>query len=134
MLPTKQMTTHSTSSSKPPTDGESALLDRLQKQRGKTNQQAAGTGSGRERRKVVLAAAAADVCLAGAGLLAWWALAFHPSYGQLWMVPVGLVLACTPVVVCVALHFSPAAADPPPGKAGAGAPPQLSAVVVVVGK
>ncbi|GJN12603.1 hypothetical protein PR202_ga30894 [Eleusine coracana subsp. coracana] len=114
--------THSTtsSSSKPPTDDESALPEK----------------------KVVLAAAAADVCLAavclaGAALLTWWALAFHPSYGQLWMVPVGLVLACTPVVVCVALHFSPAADQS--GKeagsgAGAGAPPQLSAVVVVVGK
>ncbi|XP_062196501.1 uncharacterized protein LOC133899527 [Phragmites australis] len=90
-----------------------------------------GNPAGRE---VVLAAAVVDVCLfgaamAGAALLTWWALAFHPSYSQLWMVPVGLVLACTPPVVCLALHFSDSRV---PGKGGAGAPPPplLSAVVV----
>ncbi|XP_062192184.1 uncharacterized protein LOC133895710 [Phragmites australis] len=88
-----------------------------------------GNPAGRE---VVVAAAAVDVCLAaaamvGAALLAWWALAFHPSYAQLWMVPLGLVLACTPVVVGVALHFS---APRVPGKGVAGAPLPLSAVVV----
>uniref|UniRef100_J3MPU2 Uncharacterized protein n=1 Tax=Oryza brachyantha TaxID=4533 RepID=J3MPU2_ORYBR len=44
--------------------------------------------------------------MAGASLLAWWAVAFHPSNSRLWMVPVGLVLACTPPVVYLALSFS----------------------------
>lgn len=87
--------------------------------------------------------AAVDVCLAaaavaGAALLAWWAVAFHPSYAQLWMVPLGLVLAGTPPVVCLALRFSPdaRAPPPPPGKddgsssAPAAAPPPLVAVVI----
>ncbi|CAO2210340.1 unnamed protein product [Urochloa humidicola] len=83
----------------------------------------------------VVAEAAVDVCLAaaamaGAALLAWWAVAFHPAYAHLWMVPVGLVLACTPPVVCLALRFS--GNGDGGGKAGsdAGAPPQLAAVVV----
>lgn len=85
--------------------------------------------------------AAVDVCLAaaavaGAALLAWWAVAFHPSYAQLWMVPLGLVLAGTPPVVCLALRFSPdARAPPPPGKdgpAGARAPPPPPPLVAVV--
>ncbi|KAG1362362.1 hypothetical protein COCNU_10G005810 [Cocos nucifera] len=46
------------------------------------------------------------VGLGGAALLAWWALAFHRSDEQLWMVPVGLVLLGTPLVawlsVCAA--------------------------------
>jgi hypothetical protein len=42
----------------------------------------------------------------GASLLAWWAVAFHPSNSRLWMVPVGLVLACTPAVVFLALTLS----------------------------
>lgn len=87
--------------------------------------------------------AAVDVCLAaaavaGAALLAWWAVAFHPSYAQLWMVPLGLVLAGTPPVVCLALRFSPdARAPPPPGKdgpAGARAPPPPPLVAVVIDK
>lgn len=120
MLPTSSSSC--CSSSKAATDNEA--------EKGKTSHQ----------HQHVVAVAAVDVCLAaaclaGAALLTWWALAFHPTYAQLWMVPVGLVLACTPVVVCAALHFSPAAADTlsPPGKLfkGCGAPPPLSAVVVV---
>lgn len=91
--------------------------------------------------------ASVDVCLAaaavaGAALLAWWAVAFHPSYAQLWMVPLGLVLAGTPPVVCLALRFSPDARAPPPppgkddgsssGPAGARAPPPPPPLVAVV--
>ncbi|PKA54223.1 hypothetical protein AXF42_Ash000056 [Apostasia shenzhenica] len=49
----------------------------------------------------VLAAAAASAfaCVAGAGVLGWWAWAFHPANEQLWMVPVGLVMLGTPAVV-----------------------------------
>ncbi|KAF8712687.1 hypothetical protein HU200_028448 [Digitaria exilis] len=66
--------------------------------------------------------------MAGAALLAWWAVAFHPSYKQLWMVPLGLVLACTPPIVCIALRLSGdgrggSSRVPPP-------PPPLVAVVV----
>lgn len=35
----------------------------------------------------------------GGALLARWALAYHPNNEQLWMVPVGLVLCGTPVMV-----------------------------------
>ncbi|CAD6266350.1 unnamed protein product [Miscanthus lutarioriparius] len=79
--------------------------------------------------------------MAGAALLAWWAVAFHPSYAQLWMVPLGLVLAGTPPVVCLALRFSSVSRAPPPllppGKGSsesAGAPPQPPLVDVVVHK
>jgi hypothetical protein len=62
-------------------------------------------------------------------------VAFHPSYAQLWMVPLGLVLAGTPPVVCLALRFSSDSSRVlPPGKGSsrsAGAPqPPLAAVVV----
>ncbi|RCV30367.1 hypothetical protein SETIT_6G088700v2 [Setaria italica] len=62
-------------------------------------------------KKAVVTEAAVDVCLAGAAvagaaLLAWWAVAFHPTYAHLWMVPLGLVLAGTPPVVCLALRCS----------------------------
>ncbi|KAL6658778.1 hypothetical protein ACP70R_002818 [Stipagrostis hirtigluma subsp. patula] len=87
-------------------------------------------------REVAAAAAVVDVCLAaaamaGAALLAWWALAFHPTYARLWMVPVGLVLACTPAVVCAALRLSPAPGGGVAAKgAAAGASTPLYAVVV----
>ncbi|KAH7686754.1 hypothetical protein IHE45_04G124900 [Dioscorea alata] len=44
--------------------------------------------------------------VAGAGLLVWWALAFHPSNKQLWMVPSGLIIFATPIFVLLAL-FAP---------------------------
>jgi hypothetical protein len=86
----------------------------------------------------IVAEAAVDVCLAaaavaGAALLAWWAVAFHPTYAHLWMVPVGLVLAGTPPVVCLALRFSGGGglpSVPAAGKGVAGSPPPLAAVVV----
>ncbi|OEL37615.1 hypothetical protein BAE44_0001364 [Dichanthelium oligosanthes] len=51
-------------------------------------------------------AAAAGVGLAGAGVLVWWAVAFHPTHEQLWMVPVGLVLLGTPLVAWLSLFAS----------------------------
>ncbi|CAO2200185.1 unnamed protein product [Urochloa humidicola] len=95
-----------------------------------------GDDLGRRRKEaasVVVAEAAVDVCLAaaavaGAALLAWWAVAFHPAYAHLWMVPVGLVLACTPPVVCLALRFS----GDGRGKAGSAGAPPLAAVVVEI--
>ena len=52
------------------------------------------------------AAAVAGVGLAGAGVLVWWALAFHPAHQQLWMVPFGLVLLGTPLVAWLSLFAS----------------------------
>ena len=57
------------------------------------------------------ASVAVDTCMVaaavtGASLLAWWSVAFHPSNSRLWMVPVGLVLACTPAVAYLALTLS----------------------------
>ncbi|XP_066359851.1 uncharacterized protein [Miscanthus floridulus] len=51
-------------------------------------------------------AAVAGVGLAGAGVLVWWALAFHPAHQQLWMVPVGLVLLGTPLLAWLSLFAS----------------------------
>ncbi|XP_020085047.1 uncharacterized protein LOC109707917 [Ananas comosus] len=44
--------------------------------------------------------------LGGAALLVWWALAFHRSNRQLWMVPVSLVLLGTPVVTWLSVFTS----------------------------
>lgn len=46
--------------------------------------------------------------LGGAALLVWWALVFHPSNQQLWMVPVSLVLLGTPMVAWLSI-FTPSA-------------------------
>ena len=70
----------------------------------------------------VVAAGVAAVGLAGAGVLVWWAVAFHPAREQLWMVPVGLVLLGTPLVAWLSLFASgpcrcgrrPVAAPEPP--------------------
>ncbi|CAL4920523.1 unnamed protein product [Urochloa decumbens] len=69
-----------------------------------------GGGAGAEHRqgRAAWAAAAgvAGVGLAGAGVLVWWAVAFHPAHQQLWMVPVGLVLLGTPLVAWLSLFAS----------------------------
>ncbi|KAM0904410.1 hypothetical protein ACQ4PT_018021 [Festuca glaucescens] len=44
--------------------------------------------------------------LAGAGVLVWWAVVFHPATRQLWMVPVGLVLLGTPLLAWLSLFAS----------------------------
>ncbi|KAL2336257.1 hypothetical protein Fmac_010703 [Flemingia macrophylla] len=35
----------------------------------------------------------------GGSLLGWWLLKYHPTNRQLWMVPFGLILFLTPVIV-----------------------------------
>ncbi|KAM0860626.1 hypothetical protein ACQ4PT_046442 [Festuca glaucescens] len=95
---------------------------------------------GEEQRVAVsreAASVAVDTCMVaaavtGASLLAWWSVAFHPSNSRLWMVPVGLVLACTPAVVCLALTCSaePCIAGGVRGAEAASAKTALFAVVV----
>jgi Putative AtpZ or ATP-synthase-associated len=46
--------------------------------------------------------------LGGAALLVWWAIEFHPSNEQLWMVPVSLVLLGTPMVAWLSIFTSSA--------------------------
>ncbi|KAG0458788.1 hypothetical protein HPP92_021916 [Vanilla planifolia] len=55
------------------------------------------------------AAAVASImmCSAGIGILGWWAWAFRPFNHHMWMVPLGLAMVGTPVVVL----FSIAAAS-----------------------
>ncbi|KAJ0971181.1 hypothetical protein J5N97_019140 [Dioscorea zingiberensis] len=63
---------------------------------------------GRSRRtaSVAITACLLTVSVAGGALLVWWALAFHPSNQQLWMVPFGLVVFGTPIFVWFALFAS----------------------------
>ncbi|XP_014752791.1 uncharacterized protein LOC100835806 [Brachypodium distachyon] len=74
-----------------------------------------GGGGGRRREEEgdqeawawrAVAAGVAAVGMAGAGVLVWWALAFHPAREQLWMVPVGLVLLGTPLLAWLSLFAS----------------------------
>ncbi|RCV46769.1 hypothetical protein SETIT_9G557800v2 [Setaria italica] len=75
------------------------------------------------------AAGVAGVGLAGAGVLVWWAVAFHPSHQQLWMVPVGLVLLGTPLVAWLSLFASGAGRWLGGLRAGADRPPVAPTVV-----
>ncbi|KAG1354652.1 hypothetical protein COCNU_07G007650 [Cocos nucifera] len=63
-----------------------------------TNKELGDGRSGTRTWAVAAGACLLLVGLGGAALLVWWALAFHPSDEQLWMVPVGLILLGTPVV------------------------------------
>ncbi|CAL4928790.1 unnamed protein product [Urochloa decumbens] len=67
-----------------------------------------GAGAEQQQGRAAWAAAAgvAGVGLAGAGVLVWWAVAFHPAHQQLWMVPVGLVLLGTPLIAWLSLFAS----------------------------
>lgn len=61
--------------------------------------------------KQAVAARATLTCLVllsvlGGGLIVWWAVAFHRDNGQLWMVPIGLVLLGTPLVAWVSVFAS----------------------------
>ncbi|RLN43083.1 hypothetical protein C2845_PM01G00400 [Panicum miliaceum] len=76
------------------------------------------------------AAAVAGVGLAGAGVLVWWALAFHPAHQQLWMVPVGLVLLGTPLVAWLSLFASGAGRWLGRLRDGDGRPPGAAPAVV----
>ncbi|ONK73762.1 uncharacterized protein A4U43_C04F35110 [Asparagus officinalis] len=44
------------------------------------------------------------ICFTGGGLLVRWAMVFHPTNEQLWMVPVGLVMLGTPIMVLFAVR------------------------------
>ncbi|KAL9685360.1 hypothetical protein QQ045_022809 [Rhodiola kirilowii] len=44
--------------------------------------------------------------LAGGIVMVWWELKYHPAYSQLWMVPCGLVLFGTPVIVWFSILVS----------------------------
>ncbi|KAF3439803.1 hypothetical protein FNV43_RR18081 [Rhamnella rubrinervis] len=44
--------------------------------------------------------------MTGGLILGWWAYEFHPSNRQLWMVPFGLVLFATPLIVWLSLLIS----------------------------
>uniref|UniRef100_A0A0D9Z1J0 Uncharacterized protein n=1 Tax=Oryza glumipatula TaxID=40148 RepID=A0A0D9Z1J0_9ORYZ len=79
----------------------------------------AGGGGGRQRAAaaagermrltwscLAVAAGVAATGVAGAAVLVWWAVAFHPAHEQLWMVPVGLVLLGTPLVAWLSLFAS----------------------------
>ncbi|KAI3444357.1 hypothetical protein Pfo_001022 [Paulownia fortunei] len=44
--------------------------------------------------------------LVGGLILAWWELNYHPTNDQQWMVPLGLILFVTPVIVWLAIFIS----------------------------
>ncbi|OAY76915.1 hypothetical protein ACMD2_03097 [Ananas comosus] len=39
------------------------------------------------------------ISVLGGGLLMYWLVTYHPANEQMWMVPIGLILFATPVVV-----------------------------------
>ncbi|KAL0923579.1 hypothetical protein M5K25_007640 [Dendrobium thyrsiflorum] len=74
-------------------------------------------GGGGRGTAAAAAAAAVVICAAGAGILGWWFQAFHASNQKLWMVPVGLIMLATPIVVCFSfaasgIRWSSAGLDP----------------------
>lgn len=46
------------------------------------------------------------VSMTGGLVLAWWISHYHHSNTQLWMVPFGLVMFTTPILLCFAMFFS----------------------------
>ncbi|XP_054781769.1 uncharacterized protein LOC129288969 isoform X2 [Prosopis cineraria] len=46
------------------------------------------------------------VSMVGSFLLGWWIHKYHPTNSELWMVPVGLILSVTPVIVGLSLVIS----------------------------
>ncbi|KAF4366516.1 hypothetical protein F8388_003754 [Cannabis sativa] len=50
------------------------------------------------------------VSLGGGLILAWWESEYHADNRQLWMVPFGLILLITPLIIWVSLVFSHASA------------------------
>ncbi|TKY64133.1 hypothetical protein E2542_SST14023 [Spatholobus suberectus] len=46
------------------------------------------------------------VSIVGGSLLGWWLHKYHPKNRQLWMVPFGLILLLTPVIVWFSLIIS----------------------------
>uniref|UniRef100_A0A0D9VP01 Uncharacterized protein n=1 Tax=Leersia perrieri TaxID=77586 RepID=A0A0D9VP01_9ORYZ len=74
--------------------------------RGGQQQLAAGEGMRVTWSCMAVAAGVAATGVAGAAVLVWWAVVFHPAHEQLWMVPVGLVLLGTPLVAWLSLFAS----------------------------
>nr|KYP59127.1 hypothetical protein KK1_014556 [Cajanus cajan] len=46
------------------------------------------------------------ISIVGGSLLGWWLYKYHPTNRQLWMVPFGLILFLTPVIVWLSLIIS----------------------------
>ncbi|XVF33096.1 hypothetical protein REPUB_Repub17cG0138800 [Reevesia pubescens] len=46
------------------------------------------------------------VSLTGGLMLAWWKYEYHPTNSQLWMVPFGLILFVTPLIIWFAIFVS----------------------------
>ena len=46
------------------------------------------------------------ISLVGGLTLVWWELEYHSTNSQLWMVPFGLIMLVTPVIVCLSLFVS----------------------------
>ncbi|XWS35943.1 hypothetical protein CRYUN_Cryun20dG0040000 [Craigia yunnanensis] len=46
------------------------------------------------------------VSLSGGLMLAWWEYEYHPTNSQLWMVPFGLILFATPLIIWFAIFVS----------------------------
>lgn len=46
------------------------------------------------------------VSLAGGVMLIWWEWCFHATNRQQWMVPLGLILFVTPILVCFSIFIS----------------------------
>ncbi|GAB4844650.1 hypothetical protein Ancab_038052, partial [Ancistrocladus abbreviatus] len=46
------------------------------------------------------------VSMAGVAILVWWQIDYHPTNSELWMVPIGLILFATPVIVWLSSIFS----------------------------
>ncbi|GLU00872.1 hypothetical protein SLE2022_182100 [Rubroshorea leprosula] len=67
-----------------------------------------GEGAGRSVKRYAAFFWSFLVSAAGGMMLGWWEYEFHPSNGQLWMVPCGLILFFTPVFICFAVLVSDA--------------------------
>lgn len=46
------------------------------------------------------------VAIIGSFILGWWIYKYHPTNSELWMVPFGLILLITPVIVSLSLIIS----------------------------
>ncbi|KAI4355294.1 hypothetical protein L6164_004083 [Bauhinia variegata] len=42
-------------------------------------------------------------CITGGLVFGWWLYKYHPTDRHLWMVPFGLVLLITPIIICFSL-------------------------------
>ncbi|GAB4861546.1 hypothetical protein Ancab_036738 [Ancistrocladus abbreviatus] len=46
------------------------------------------------------------VSMTGGAILVWWEIDYHPTNSELWMVPFGLIMFATPVIVWFSSVFS----------------------------